>query len=76
VNSDTLRTHPARKEFFWKPRNGGNTKAMPGVVQGIEFRGVLEVTDRARFFQTFRSGVGSAKAFGFGLLVLAPISTT
>jgi len=76
IDPDTLRTHPARKEFFWKPRNGENAKAMPGVVQGIEFRGVLEVADRERFLQTLHRGVGSAKAFGFGLLVLAPASTT
>jgi hypothetical protein len=46
-----------------------------GVVQGTEFRDVLEVTGRGRFHETCRNGVGSAKAFGFGLLVLAPIST-
>lgn len=73
-NPDTLRTHPARKEFFWKPRNGETARAMPGVVQGVEFCGVLEVTDRERFLQTFRGGVGSAKAFGFGMLVLAPLA--
>jgi CRISPR system Cascade subunit CasE len=74
VDPDTLCTHPARKEFFWKPRNGETAKAMPGAVQGVEFRGVLEVTERERFLQSVRGGVGSAKAFGFGLLVLAPIS--
>jgi CRISPR system Cascade subunit CasE len=72
-NPDTLSTHPARKEFFWKPRNGERAQARPGVVQGVEFHGVLEVIDRGRFLQTFRSGVGSAKAFGFGLLLLAPL---
>lgn len=75
VNADTLRTHPARKEFFWKPHPGEPAKAMPGVVQGIEFRGTLRVLDRERFRETVRGGVGSAKAFGFGLLLLAPGST-
>ncbi len=41
---------------------------------GAVFRGVLEVTDPARFKQTYESGIGSAKAFGFGLLLLAPIN--
>jgi CRISPR system Cascade subunit CasE len=40
---------------------------------GVQFRGVLEVTDRERFLKTYQSGIGSAKGFGFGLLLLAPI---
>ena len=76
VDMDSLRTYPARKEFFWKPRDARDAehaKAMPGIVQGVEFRGVLAVTERDRFCQTLRRGVGSAKSFGFGLLVLAPL---
>jgi CRISPR system Cascade subunit CasE len=41
---------------------------------GVQFRGVLEVTDRERFIDTYQSGLGSAKGFGFGLLLLAPIN--
>ena len=41
---------------------------------GVQFRGVLEVTDRETFVKTYNSGVGSAKGFGFGLLLLAPIN--
>jgi CRISPR system Cascade subunit CasE len=41
---------------------------------GVQFRGVLEVTDRERFIETYQSGIGSAKGFGFGLLLLAPIN--
>jgi len=41
---------------------------------GVRFRGVLEVTDRERFVETYQSGVGSAKGFGFGLFLLAPIN--
>ncbi|MBI5552154.1 MAG: type I-E CRISPR-associated protein Cas6/Cse3/CasE [Desulfobacterales bacterium] len=40
---------------------------------GVQFRGTLEVTDRVRFMETFQTGIGSAKSFGFGLLLLAPI---
>lgn len=39
---------------------------------GVQFRGVLEVTDQKRFIETYQSGIGSAKGFGFGLLLLAP----
>ncbi len=32
------------------------------------------MTDPAKFHETFTRGIGSAKAFGFGLLVIAPAS--
>lgn len=41
---------------------------------GVQFRGVLEVTDTARFSETYYAGIGSAKGFGFGLLLLAPVT--
>ncbi|WP_298272437.1 type I-E CRISPR-associated protein Cas6/Cse3/CasE [Geobacter sp.] len=41
---------------------------------GVQFRGTLEVTDREHFTETYRSGIGSAKGFGFGLLLLAPVN--
>lgn len=40
---------------------------------GVRFRGILAVTDRERFAVAFRKGVGSAKGFGFGMLLLEPI---
>jgi hypothetical protein len=33
----------------------------------------LEVTDAPAFRATLQRGIGSAKAFGFGLLVIAPL---
>jgi CRISPR system Cascade subunit CasE len=41
---------------------------------GVQFRGVLEVTRTEHFVETYQNGLGSAKGFGFGLLLLAPIS--
>lgn len=41
---------------------------------GVQFRGVLEVTDQKHFMQTYQAGIGSAKGFGFGLLLLAPVN--
>lgn len=41
---------------------------------GVRFRGTLEVTDRDSFIKSYQEGVGSAKGFGFGLLLLAPIN--
>lgn len=39
----------------------------------VLFEGVLEVTDPEQFQHTLRAGIGSAKAFGFGLLSVAPV---
>lgn len=41
---------------------------------GVQFRGILEVTDREKFIDTYHAGIGSAKGFGFGLLLLAPVN--
>ena len=38
----------------------------------VLFEGVVEVVDPMQVAQTLRAGIGSAKAFGFGLLSLAP----
>ena len=45
-----------------------------GVHVGVRFRGVLRVTDRERFALAFRKGLGSAKGFGFGMLLLQPLA--
>jgi CRISPR system Cascade subunit CasE len=37
----------------------------------VQFDGVLQVADPSRFEDTLINGIGSAKAFGFGLLSLA-----
>jgi len=39
--------------------------------QAVQFEGLLTVKDSRRFSKAFLSGIGSAKAFGFGLLSLA-----
>ena len=39
----------------------------------VDFTGVLRVTDRSRFTTSFNTGIGSAKGFGFGLLMLQPL---
>ena len=39
---------------------------------GVRFDGLLRVTDPDRLAEAVRDGIGPAKAFGFGLLSLAP----
>jgi len=64
---DNLRTVPKPRSYFQKG-------AMQGVHYAVEFQGMLSITDTALFRSTFTTGIGSAKAFGFGLLALAPLS--
>lgn len=44
-----------------------------GVLIGIEFKGCLEVTDKMKFRQVAKEGIGRARGFGFGMFVLKPI---
>ena len=42
-------------------------------IGGVQFRGVLEVTNSEKFVDTYQKGVGKARGFGFGLFLLSPI---
>jgi CRISPR system Cascade subunit CasE len=66
VNEATLRTFSRGREYFEK-------QGQSGLHSAVEFQGVMTVTDPARFHETFTRGIGSAKAFGFGLLVIVPV---
>jgi len=51
-----------------------NSHPTNGTHGAVDISGILEVTDPVIFLtNTFSKGIGSAKAFGFGLLVLAPV---
>ncbi len=53
-------------EYFQK--NGRRGKHV-----SVDFQGVLAVRDTNLFSDCFSTGIGSAKAFGFGLLMLQPM---
>jgi len=42
-------------------------------IHRVQFDGILQVTDPATFLAAIQSGIGSGKAFGFGLLSVAPV---
>ncbi|MDD5349239.1 MAG: type I-E CRISPR-associated protein Cas6/Cse3/CasE [Chthoniobacteraceae bacterium] len=65
VDPAQVRTVPRARQYFIK--NG-----TLGLHSGVEFQGILRVTDPEKFRHAFINGIGSAKAFGFGMLVLAP----
>lgn len=66
VDEETLRTFSRGREYFVK-------RGIGGLHSAVEFQGILSVTDPQRFHETFRRGIGSAKAFGFGLLMVVPL---
>lgn len=39
----------------------------------VIFEGKLRVSDKAKFIETLKKGIGSGKGYGFGLLSIAPI---
>jgi len=53
--------------YVGKPREAGNQRLF-----SVRFDGLLRVTDADAFRETLISGIGPAKAFGFGLLSVAP----
>lgn len=61
----TLAFDPPLKEVFWR-------KGRKGTHVRVDFHGVLSVTDRATFKNAFAAGIGPARAFGFGMLLLQP----
>jgi CRISPR system Cascade subunit CasE len=69
IETETTQTVPRGREYFHKD----NPRAQ-GLHAAVEFRGRLRVTDPVAFRAAVATGIGSAKAFGFGLLVLAPLA--
>jgi CRISPR system Cascade subunit CasE len=56
---------PAMAHYFTKDGKTGKHSS-------VDFQGLLRVTDQAAFMDAFTRGIGPAKAFGFGLLMLQP----
>jgi CRISPR system Cascade subunit CasE len=69
IHGGTLSCTAPTDEVFL--RNG-----RPGKHVAVDFAGVLDVVERQRFLQTFEKGIGAAKSFGFGLLMLEPLDTS
>ena len=53
----------------WRGPRGAASRV---TFRGVAFDGVLVVTEPSRLLQSVEAGVGSGKAYGFGLLSIAP----
>jgi CRISPR system Cascade subunit CasE len=67
VDRESLRVAGRGREWFRIEAPGRS-----GVHHAVEFEGALTVVDPAAFRLAFERGIGSAKAFGFGMLALVP----
>lgn len=68
----TIQALPRPRQIFTK-RSRSDDKRHSGTHTATEFRGVLNVTDSTAFQKSVHTGIGSAKAFGFGMLCLSPL---
>ncbi len=66
INPDSLRIVPRGREYFHKAGAHGTHTA-------VDFSGELTVNNPVQLRATVALGIGSAKAFGFGLLALSPL---
>jgi CRISPR system Cascade subunit CasE len=72
-----IRVALENKVFGWHGSNGDGQGFKGGEKRRLTFaaalfEGLLEITDAERFKQTLADGIGSGKAYGFGLLSIAP----
>ncbi len=72
-DEETLKTVPRPRQVFVK-KSRDDAQRHSGIHTATEFIGRLQVTDAAAFRNAVARGVGSAKAFGFGLLCLVPVT--
>ena len=68
IETDSLKTIPRPRQAFTK-------KGATGTHTATEFSGLLRVTDSEPFQHAATYGIGSAKAFGFGMLCLSPLQS-
>lgn len=65
ITPSQLKATPMPRQYFVK-------KGKAGLHVATNFQGVLRVTDHDLFTQSLTKGIGTAKAFGFGMLCLSP----
>ena len=70
-NQDIKKNTPKTKNNIIN--NNLTTKKYTLTFNSVLFKGVLTITNSNKFLNTLKNGIGSGKAFGFGLLSISPI---
>lgn len=65
VNPDMVRVDGYRQHQFYKKKNRKEIR-----ISTLDFSGQLTVTDPAQFLETLYNGIGPAKGFGCGLMLV------
>ncbi|MEU0769521.1 type I-E CRISPR-associated protein Cas6/Cse3/CasE [Streptomyces albogriseolus] len=73
-NRYELAIRDTRSLSFDKSRGAGGRRDKPVTVVAVTFEGRLEVTDADLLRRTLTQGIGRARAYGCGLLTLAPVA--
>ena len=68
-----VRVTEPQRYTLWKHRGEKAQKSPPITLFTVRFEGVLQISDSEAFAVTLRQGIGAAKAFGCGLLSIAPL---
>jgi CRISPR system Cascade subunit CasE len=68
-----FRIDPEQIQMVPRPRQSFVKKGVLGCHSATEFVGRLEAVDFEKFKKAATDGIGSAKAFGFGMLCLSPL---
>lgn len=74
LNADVpnVRARPENKLIGWRSRDATENEKRRLSFGSVLFDGELEITDATAFRQALAQGIGSGKAYGFGLLSIAP----
>lgn len=72
-NVDNVLMNFEGKQRFNKSSKDETKKTHKVALNAITFEGVLEVTDTIKFREALIKGIGQGKAYGFGLLSIAPV---
>ncbi len=68
VEQETLQVIPSGMDSFVR-------QGKRGFHSISDFKGVLQITNKEQFYQTVMQGVGRAKGFGCGMLMVVPLLT-
>lgn len=68
---DSVRETETESVVFSKKNNEGDITCK-GAIDGYVYRGRLSITDEKEFKKAYINGIGQAKAWGFGMLMLGP----
>jgi len=67
LDENLMRVDGYQKQKFWRPKGNGDV-----FITTLDFTGVLTVTDKEAFTQALFQGIGPAKGFGCGMLLVKP----